>query len=194
VFFLLVLMNANLSSKMETNTQECKEKVILEADDNLVKGIVSLAGCSELRQLTLQISDNKKSWVVFSRIDSIADNQASYSFQKKLEYIPNEVGNLVQLESLDISYLGLKVFPANFDKLVNLVSLNISFNKIDLTNITELLKTLPNLRELKIYGINLNSEFLNKIRENRPLLKILNSEQDFIEEVKKRQQESTQVN
>lgn len=62
----------------------------------------------------------------------------------KIKTIPQTIGDLKQLEILDLSNNKLKEIPASITSLKNLKVLDISGNKIQFSNISTLIKNMPN--------------------------------------------------
>ena len=62
----------------------------------------------------------------------------------KIKLLPQSIGELKQLEILDISNNKLKEVPASIIALKNLKVLDISGNKIQFSNISTLIKNMPN--------------------------------------------------
>jgi len=69
--------------------------------------------------------------------------------EPKLETLPAEIGMLVNLECLDISFNRISALPAEFAKLQKLQKLNLSGNRY-MANLPEVLKDLPLLQEVDL--------------------------------------------
>jgi hypothetical protein len=67
----------------------------------------------------------------------------------KLTALPAEIGLLVNLECLDVSYNRISTLPTEFSKLQKLQKLNLSGNHY-MANFPEVLKELPNLVEVDL--------------------------------------------
>ena len=171
-----------------TVSENCNTEVTLEIQENLnlAEAFDSLRKCEQMTHLVIQISENKKGWVVFSNIQGVTDSQSAYSYHSSISELPKELGTLVQLTSLDISYLGITTLPESIAMLVNLKSLNMGFNNIIIENETANLDKLLNLEILKIYGCVFNENDLARLKQNKPNLKIYYSERDLIQEIKEK--------
>jgi hypothetical protein len=83
----------------------------------------------------------------------------------KLEYIPESIENLTELEVLNLSYNKLTKLPTTFKNLKNLKLLDLSWNEF--VEIPGIIRNLPSLRLL-----NLDHNYIEEVREEvYPLMK-----------------------
>ena len=173
---------------------DCASSVAIEIQHETIISdcLKSLSICMEMKELTIEIKENKKKWVVFSHFPGVSNYQCSYSFTKTIASLPDHFEDFDSVESLDVSYLGIISLPESLKKMIRLESLNISFNKISISNEEEKLLSLPNLKTLKVYGCDFSEAILNGIRKQRPDLKILYTEDDLLQDMKRRSQATIQ--
>ncbi|MEM6737703.1 MAG: hypothetical protein AAF620_16695 [Bacteroidota bacterium] len=120
----------------------------------------------EITNLTVQITDNLNTWYSYSRLPlkgfEASYDQPNFRIKKPIDCLP-KLKNLAHLETLNISFLGLKKLPNGISKLKNLKSLDISFNYIDLQKEIGTIRKLVKLEELVIFGLLVNKEMINKL-------------------------------
>ncbi len=182
-FIFLVLNN-----KIVVAQTECKATEVFEVGDTVTYKfrLLPILKCETLKNLTIQITQNK-GWVVLSSIGG-KDYGFKYSAKVKLGSVTEELGIARNLESLELSDLGIDHLPASMFELVNLQSLDISFNKLDISIELSKITSLRNLKLLKIYGCIFNENDLETIRKLLPGVTILYSQNHLIEELKARNQ------
>lgn len=88
-----------------------------------------------------------------------------------IEELPQSFGGLVNLRYLDLSNNNIEIFPDVIKFLENLSFLNLKGNKIQ--HVPEFLSKLPNLKYLILKGNNLSEDEKNKVRRMLPHLKNL---------------------
>ena len=86
----------------------------------------------------------------------------------RVEVIPAEVGKLEKLEVLSISSSGIRELPASIKRLKTLKELDISMSRLTYDQIADIVAELPNLELLYIYGIELECEEVENLRELTP--------------------------
>ena len=96
-----------------------------------------------------------------------------------LSSIPCEIGYLVNLEELDLSYNFLSFIPDEISSLVNLKKLNLAVNKISQLTISE--SGLPKLEQLNLSTNSLIEA--PKGIDNLVNLEVLNLEENFIKKL-----------
>ena len=86
--------------------------------------------------------------------------------------IPDELTELKCLKKLTLSGLKIRTLPADIYKLKNLEYLDLSMNKLDITNEISKLKSLSNLKVLCIVGNRIDSTGIEKWQNEKPELQI----------------------
>lgn len=84
----------------------------------------------------------------------------------------SNIGRLKNLESLTLVDLDIRTLPDSLTQLQNLRKLNVSFNKLEISNEIEKLKQLKNLEHLTLYGNHYDSLEMQKFQEMFPALVI----------------------
>lgn len=168
----------------------CDSTIIFDVGDTSTykNRLRLLLECKELKDLTIRIMANK-GWVVFPAIQGV-DQGFRYSTKIKLGFLPEEICNAKELESLDVSDLGLSKLPQNLSNLSSLELLDISFNRIEIADELTKIFSLENLKVLKIYGCNFTEAVLTEIKTQRPNLRILFSQEHLIEDAKSKRKDN----
>jgi hypothetical protein len=86
--------------------------------------------------------------------------------------LPDEITDLINLKTLSLVGLDLKRLPDDFDKLENLDSLNLFFNKLTISDELEKLKQLKNLKYLDVSGNMVDTADILELRKANPNLTI----------------------
>ncbi|MEM1002664.1 MAG: hypothetical protein AAGH46_08445 [Bacteroidota bacterium] len=161
--------------------QTSKKILEYESKNQFKAELLNLAE-AEITNLTIQISDNLNTWYSYSRLPlkglEASYDQPNFRIKKPIDCLP-KIKNLVHVETLDISFLGLKKLPKGIRKLKNLKSLDISFNYIDLQKEIETIRKLPKLEELVIFGLLVNKEIINKLTNEGKTEVLYSQEQHF---------------
>jgi hypothetical protein len=157
----------------------CHPQVEFEVGDTTTyrDRLLPVFKCNIIKSLTIKITSNK-GWIVFSHVQGF-DFGVKYSTKTKLGFLPEELGIAKELELLDVSDLGISRLPKNLSKLSKLKSLDISFNRINLSDELKKILLLDRLKVIKIYGCNFTLDDLTEIKLQRPDLKVLHSEEHF---------------
>ena len=87
--------------------------------------------------------------------------------------LPNELGELTNLQNLGLVGLDLKELPDNFGQLQNLDSLNLIMNKLTISKEINKLKELKNLKYLALFGNKVDTTDINELKKANPNLVIL---------------------
>ncbi|MEK6478791.1 hypothetical protein WJR50_14690 [Catalinimonas sp. 4WD22] len=94
-------------------------------------------------------------------------------FDPPYRELPEEILSLSQLRHLSLSGMDLHCLPKDLHKLEQLETLNLAFNKLNISAELPKLKALPNLRELNVLVNNFDSLALKQWMQERPGLKII---------------------
>jgi Leucine-rich repeat (LRR) protein len=182
VFFIFSLGGSDLRAQ-----ENCYSNIEFEVGDTATykQRLFPLFSCDSLKSLTIKITSNK-GWVVFPSVQGI-DSRVRYSTKTKLGSVPEELGYLKRLEYLDLSDLGISHLPVSLVNLSNLKSLDMSFNRINVSRDIEKILFLSNLKTLKIYGCDFNEDDLLRIKRNRPDIRVLYSMDHLVQEAKDKQ-------
>lgn len=152
-------------------------------NDEVVEIVLSNYGLEEIpgeigtlknvKQLTL-LKDSSKGWVIYPPMSAFSNRELTPPFYS----LPKEITELQQLESLTIIGLNIHSLPENFEKLENLKQLNLSLNKLTLSNEVEKIVRLKKLKTLSLFGNKIDSAGLRFIKQERPDIQLFGLE-DF---------------
>lgn len=91
-------------------------------------------------------------------------------FTPPFHLLPPSITELENLQELAISKLNIHTLPENFGNLRNLRYLDISFNKLNISQELPKLKSLPNLKKLLLFGNEVDTVELNNWKTENPEL------------------------
>jgi Leucine-rich repeat (LRR) protein len=187
MYYLIASVFILIQSYQMDLRKNCDNKIIFDVGDitTYESRLSEILECRHLKELTIQILSNKGGWVVFSNIEGATDHECSYGYDSKLVSLPDQFNKLNELESLDISYLGVNSLPNSFVNLTRLKRLDISFNEINIRKEIEKLSSLPSLVVLKIYGCKFSEDDLKVLTDANPKLNLFYSEHQLIQGMKK---------
>jgi Leucine-rich repeat (LRR) protein len=120
----------------------------------------------DAKELTIFNSDS--GWAIYPPFSAMIDQLDKPPF----EYIPEELCDLTQLESLSLMDLNLKELPECFGKLQNLKKLNLSMNKINVANELGKLSKLKSLNRLDVLGNKIDTTAIEKFQKENPQIDI----------------------
>ena len=127
---------------------------------------------SEIGRLTnakrLYITSDSGAWTIYPPLSALPQ-PTDTSLSKRL---PNEITKLTSLKYLGLVRLNLTTLPNDFGKLNNVDSLDLSFNKLTISNEIEKLKELKKLKFLGLTGNVVDSTDIIELKKNNPNLKI----------------------
>jgi Leucine-rich repeat (LRR) protein len=84
--------------------------------------------------------------VLHKEIGNLKNLESLELSENPLKILPNTIGNLSNLQLLDISYTQIETLPKSIENLKNLKTLNVKGTKITENELKELKKKLPNTR------------------------------------------------
>ena len=157
----------------------------IDIDKDFVSQIKKVLVNKSIRKLKIVIPENIGAHISFEIINSAINYEnPNVSYEYQVPYLPEEIGGLVNLESLDISYLGLTTLPNNLGKLKKLKNLNISGNQLKLETELEKIKPLNQLMELKAYGCSVSQDLVNELTSLNGNFKLHYTQDHFTHESK----------
>jgi Leucine-rich repeat (LRR) protein len=127
----------------------------------------------EIRQLkkakSLTISfDTLEGWTIYPPLSALNERIDSPPFNT----LPDEITELKNLERLTIHGLDIARLPDNFGNLENLEHLDLSMNKLTVSNELVKLKGLKNLKYLSLFGNRIDTLIIKNWRNENPDIKI----------------------
>lgn len=99
--------------------------------------------------------------------------QPTYSTYPKLDdRLPDEITTLTNLKYLGLVRLNLTTLPDDFGKLKGLDTLDLSLNRLTISNEINKLRELKDLKFLELTGNVVDSTDIEKLKKDNPNLKI----------------------
>ncbi|MEM6845980.1 MAG: hypothetical protein AAF944_00495 [Bacteroidota bacterium] len=93
--------------------------------------------------------------------------------------LPKEIGQLKNLKTLRLIHLDIHELPTNLSQLESLEYLDLSLNKLDLTQELPKLRGLPNLKHLAVWGNHFDEAQMQQFQADLPNVKLeYKSEED----------------
>lgn len=112
--------------------------------------------------------DSAGGWTIHPPVSALEKMTETPPFRQ----LPDEISELTNLTSLTLVGLELSTLPANFQKLQNLDTLSLSFNKLTISRELDKLKGLRRLRYLELVGNRVNSADVNELQRSNPDLTV----------------------
>ena len=142
--------------------------------DRIPKDIGQLA---QVTDLTIQLTRPEGDWTIYPPLSWYETRELKESYRE----LPQSIGQLQMLKSLRLSNLDIHELPETIANLVNLEFLDVSMNKLNISNELPKLKALPNLKHLKVLGNHFNEEEMQEFKRQNPNIQIeYNGEPDTI--------------
>lgn len=116
----------------------------------------------------LYIALDSGGWTVYPSLSALPQAMDSSPSQK----LPDEITELTNLKSLGLIHLSLESLPTDFGKLENLDSLDLSMNRLTISNELEKLKSLKGLKYLGLMGNAVDRTDIKELKRNNPNLTI----------------------
>ncbi len=117
----------------------------------------------------LYITADTLGWTVYPPLSTLPQSANALPGKQ----LPNEITELTNLKYLGLVHLQLTRLPDNFGKLQNLDSLDLSMNKLVISNELEKLKQLKGLKFVNLTGNAIDSTAIKELKRNNPGLTIL---------------------
>jgi leucine-rich repeat protein SHOC2 len=103
-------------------------------------------------------------WAIYPPLSEIQRMMEIPPFRQ----LPKELGELSSLRNLGLVGLDLKQLPNNFGQLQQLDSLNLTMNKLTISEEIGKLKDLKNLKYLALFGNKVDSTDISELRKVNP--------------------------
>ncbi|CAN5358168.1 hypothetical protein BH09BAC3_BH09BAC3_09710 [soil metagenome] len=127
---------------------------------------------SEIGRLTkakrLFIAADSGGWTIYPPLSALPQPTDTSLAQK----LPDEITQLTNLKSLGLVRLNLGTLPEDFGKLKNLDSLDLSLNRLVISNEIQKLKEIKGLKYLVLLGNVIDSTDIKDLKKDNPSLKI----------------------
>lgn len=143
-----------------------KEEITIVLNSYGLESIpAEIGNLQKVKTLTISF-DTLKEWTVYPPLSAWGKRVDSPPFQ----ILPDEITELRSLKRLTIRSLDISRLPENFDQLKELEYLDISMNKLTITNELNKLKKLTSLKYLRIIGNRIDTLMIqNWEKENQDL-------------------------
>jgi Leucine-rich repeat (LRR) protein len=112
--------------------------------------------------------DSTNGWTIYPPLSALKQMADIPPFRQ----LPNEITELTSLQNLDLTGLDLKTLPDNFDRLQKLDSLNLTVNKLTISNEIEKIKKIKNLKYLGLFGNKVDTTDIRQLKKENPNLNI----------------------
>lgn len=161
----------------------CKHKnpeAVFIVDNNLSK----IPDSVFLKENLSILSISQEGFTLYPPLSSLGSDSIS---KMPLNKLPEQLGELKNLEYLKISGSAIKKLPSSFSKLKNIEKLDISLNSgLKIINEIDKLKKLPQLKYLNIFGTDFSEQELEIIKKTlNKRVKIISTINEFLEEIPK---------
>ena len=141
------------------------DTVVITLDEEESNEIsIRISELSKTTELKIQKSKPKQDWVAHPPLSWYESRELKPPYWK----IPESIGQLHHLKSLYLVNLDISELPNSFTQLQNLEFLDLSLNKLNLSN--ELPKI--NLKHLKVLGNHFDEVEIQQFKEEFPNVKI----------------------
>jgi hypothetical protein len=116
----------------------------------------------------ISISGSDDAWTVYPPFSTRLRTNERPPFQ----FLPDEICELTQLESLSLVDIDLTELPECFDRLHKLKTLNLSMNKIDVVKELDKLSKLKSLSKLDLIGNKIDTLAIKEFQLAHPQIEI----------------------
>ncbi len=159
--------NDFFEQKMRQYINDKKVLLVLETlqTDAIPKEIGQLTNIVELEVVVSELGND---WTIQPPMSFYENRELEPPYRK----IPESIGNLNQLKSLRLMNLDIHQLPNTITKLKNLEYLNLSFNKLNLSEHLSKFKKLKNLKELHVIGNHFDEKTMQRFITELPNLKL----------------------
>ena len=116
----------------------------------------------------LYIAKDTSGWIVYPPLSALGEDNST----KQPRYLPGEISELSNLNSLTLVNLDLVTLPKSIDHLSNLDTLVLFMNRLTISSELDKLKRLKKLKYLGLLGNNVTANDLIEIKRSIPGIKI----------------------
>ena len=138
--------------------------VIILANYGLDSIPAEIGQLKNAKSLTISYDSITDGWTVYPPLNALVKRIDLPPYN----YLPEEILELKYLENLSLRDLNIKTLPGEFYKLENLKYLDLSMNKLILSNEIKKLAGLKNLKELLVFGNRVDSSDIKKLKVENP--------------------------
>ncbi len=172
ILFVIVFLSCQptqMKSSVFDEFQNKEEIVFVLSEyglDSIPPGIGTL---KKVEKLIISRDSIKSGWTIhppLSYLDTMID-------KPPFQNLPDEIIELGELHFLSISELNIKTLPARFGEMTLLDSLDLSMNKLTLSNELDKLKSLKNLKYLNLIGNRVDSLDVEELKRSIPGLEVV---------------------
>jgi len=116
----------------------------------------------------LYITTDTRGWTVYPSLGALPQSANALPSRQ----LPNELTELTNLKYLGLVHLNLIRLPDNFGNLENLDSLDLSMNRLVISNELKKFKQLKGLKFLRLVGNAIDSADIKELKSSNPSLVI----------------------
>ena len=196
LFFISIILFSSVFTLESCKTQPIHKLIVadsLQLNLSLYKGrATKFIKNKKSKSLHKLYVININGWVAYTYYTlngktnlRVGDLEKAKGYIEAAEFI-KDIGNLKNLKVLSLSTLNLKQLPSSITQLKNLEDLDIGFNnKLNWAEVIPKLGELPNLKIIRLYGLQVNQETLGRLKKIKPDLKIRFTLDHFKEDITK---------
>jgi Leucine-rich repeat (LRR) protein len=114
--------------------------------------------------------DSSSGWTIYPPLSTFFQQRAE---KPPFKLLPSEITELSNLKNLRLVELNLKQLPDDFGTLENLDSLDLTLNKLTISNELDKLMKLKKLKYLGLFGNSVEATDIEKLKKGNPDLTIV---------------------
>lgn len=138
--------------------------------DELTTGVMpfEIGEWINITHLIIRKTTTKNQWVSYPPLSWYEKRELKPPYWR----IPETIGNLKNLKSLSLVALDISELPHSITKLQKLETLNLSLNKLQLSNEFDKFRKLKALKDLKVVGNHFDEEEMVEFKREFPKMNI----------------------
>lgn len=166
---LLIFISCSTEQQNPVDKYLKEKTVVINLDELPTKEIPKEIGqLINVSDLTIQPTQPTENWTVLPPLSWYETRELKEPFLE----IPASIGQLETLRSLKLSNLDIHQLPESISQLKNLEFLDLSMNKLQLSNELPKLAGLSNLKHLRILGNHFDDEGMKEFQRQNPEIKV----------------------
>lgn len=169
IIWTLVLVNCSTASKRGQLFDALKdqETVVLFLSNYQLDSVPSdIGGLKNVKRL--YITTDSTGWTFYPSLSALPQADHPVPARK----LPNEIAELTNLKYLSLVHLNLETLPNDLGKLRYLDTLDLSMNRLVISNELKVLKELKELKYLVLTGNVVDTADVRELEDNNPGLTV----------------------